>query len=351
MIEGLIKGIVYIQFQDVLGTTPLYWFPDELNEQLRMLCGIKAVTLLTGEESHIPKSLTTIPIPSRNMKAMLKFMKWEDKKRRGGIGQSTIVVLFHESDDVIFYKAKQYIEDVFDDSADRINFLEINHAPKIEFEKEILNLRKNIKYVLRDLKDKELIEKDSEAFPSINSINPQALDYKFKIVVSGEPRVGKTSTILRFTDNAFTRTYLPTLGVNISEKVIRTGKNLVQLILWDIAGQSKFERMRVHFYQGMEATLLIFDLTNKESFSRIKDWYEDIKKNMLQPKHIIGALIGNKSDLEDKREISYQKAEKLAEKLNLTYLETSALTGENINQMFLKITSQIIESIKSEDQI
>ncbi|TFF91874.1 MAG: GTP-binding protein [Promethearchaeota archaeon] len=351
MIEGLIKGMVYIQFQDIMGTTPLSWFPDELDEQLRMLCGIKAVSLLTGEESHIPKSLTTIPIPSRNMKAMLKFMKWEDKSRRGGIGQSTIVVLFHESDDVIFYKAKQYLEDVFEDHADRIKSLEIKHAPTVEYEREILNLQKHIKYVLRDLKDKELIKKDSEAFPSIDSINPQALDYKFKIVVSGEPRVGKTSTILRFTDNAFTRTYLPTLGVNISEKAIKINDQLVQLVLWDIAGQSKFEKMRVHFYQGMEATLLIFDLTNRESFFSVIDWYEDIKTNMLQPKRIIGALIGNKSDLEEKREVEYQMAVQLADKLNLNYIETSALTGENVNQMFLNITHEIIESIKSEDQI
>jgi len=347
MIEGLIKGLIYIIFHDIHGTNPKIWIPDELDEQLRILCGIKAISLLTGEENYIPKSLTTIPIPSRNLKAMLKFMKWEDKNRRGGIGEATIVLLFHESDDVIFYKAKQYLEDVFDDGAENIIDLEIKNAPISKLEQAIFNLRKNIKYVLRDLKDKELIKKESEAFPSIDEIRPESLDFKFKIVVCGDARVGKTSTILRFTDNAFTRTYLPTLGVNISEKAIKVNNYLVQLVLWDIAGQSKFEKMRVHFYQGMEATLLIFDLTNKESFRNIRGWYEDIKKNMLHPKPLIGVLIGNKSDLDDQREIPREVASNFADDLNLEYLETSALTGDNINQMFLKITTSIINSIKN----
>ncbi|TXT64138.1 MAG: Small GTP-binding domain protein [Promethearchaeota archaeon] len=346
MIEGLIKGLVYIIFHDVHGTNPKIWVPDELDEQLRMLCGIKAVSLLTGEESYIPKKLTTIPIPSRNLKAMLKFLKWEDESRRGGIGEATLVLLFHESDDVIFYKAKQYLEDVFEDTAQRIIELEVKKAPDEQTQKEVLDLRRNIKYVLRDLKDKELIKKESDAFPLVDEIRPEAIDFKFKIVVCGDARVGKTSTILRFTDNAFTRTYLPTLGVNISEKAIKINNHLVQLVLWDIAGQSKFERMRVHFYQGMEATLLIFDLTNAESFEHIEDWHNDIKKNMLQQKPLIGALIGNKSDLEDQREVSYNEASQFADELDLFYLETSALTGENVNQLFLKITREIIKSVK-----
>lgn len=349
MIEGLIKGLVYISFDDVKGTNPKIWIPDELDEQLRMLCGIKAVSLLTGEENFIPKSLTTIPIPSRNLKAMLKFMKWEDENRRGGIAESTLVLLFHEADDLIFYKAKQYLEDVFSDAKEKIIELELKNATNEEYQKEIINLQNNIRYVLRDLKDKELIRKESEAFPSIDEIRPETLNYKFKIVVCGEPRVGKTSTILRFTDNAFTRTYLPTLGVNISEKALKVNKDLIQLVLWDIAGQSKFEKMRVHFYQGMEATLLIFDLTNKKSFKNIREWYKDIKNNSLQTRSLIGALIGNKSDLKDQREVSYEEASEFAEELNLSYLETSALTGENINQMFLEISKEIIESLENLD--
>ncbi|MBD3194676.1 MAG: GTP-binding protein [Candidatus Lokiarchaeota archaeon] len=345
MIENLIKGIVYIQFDDVKGTVPSIWFPQDLDEQLRMLSGIKAVSLLTGEQSFIPKTIVSIPFPSRNLKGMLKFLKWNDKGRRGDIGQSAIILLFHEADDLIFYKAKNYLESLFRDVANRIIILEKNKAKPSEIQTEINLLRENIYNLLADLKEKELSKEQNKAFPTKSVIRPELIDFKFKIVVCGDPHVGKTSTILRFTRNAFKRTYIPTLGVNISEKTLEIDGNVVELVLWDIAGQSKFNRMRTHFYQGAEGVLLVFDLTESESFNNIKNWYQDIKKNTPGRHKIIGFIIGNKSDLENRRKVSHQSAVSLASQLNLEYIETSALTGENIQYMFETISKAILNSL------
>ena len=125
MIEGLIKGLIYIEFHDIKGTNPVVWTPSDLDEQLRILCGIKAVSLLTGEESYIPKELITLPFPSRNLKGMIKFLKWTDKSRRGNFGRSALILLFHEADDLIFYKARQYLESIFNDIISNIINIEL----------------------------------------------------------------------------------------------------------------------------------------------------------------------------------------------------------------------------------
>ena len=163
----------------------------------------------------------------------------------------------------------------------------------------------------------------------------------------GDPGVGKTSTILRFTDNAFIRTYIPTLGVNISEKNVKIDGNSVGLILWDIAGQSKFETMRKHFYKGTEAVILIFDLTNRKSFESIPKWYEDIKKYVISDTKIVGFILGNKEDLTESRLIGEKEVIKIAKKLNLDYIETSALTGKNVELSFHKIAEALINSKKN----
>ncbi|MBY9007357.1 MAG: GTP-binding protein [Candidatus Lokiarchaeota archaeon] len=345
MIEGLIKGLIYIEFHDIKGTNPLVWTPFNLDEQLRILCGIKAVSLLTGEESYIPKELITLPFPSRNLKGMIKFLKWTDKARRGNFGRSALILLFHEADDLIFYKAKQYLENIFDEIIGKIINIEIIKSKKNKIKEQIEKLAEKIKFTLQELRDKELIRDPSKEFPSLNDLRDEVIDYKFKIVVCGDPRVGKTSTILRFTNNAFTRTYIPTLGVNVTQKALKIDEKVIKLVLWDIAGQSKFSKMRIHFYQGAEGVLLVFDLSNKKSFDSVRRWYKDIEDNLKGRFKIIGFLLGNKNDLDDKRAINKESAIELANELNLKYIETSALTGDNVKNMFSSIANEIYKTI------
>ncbi|MCK4780342.1 MAG: GTP-binding protein, partial [Candidatus Lokiarchaeota archaeon] len=145
--------------------------------------------------------------------------------------------------------------------------------------------------------------------------------------------------------HAFIRTYIPTLGVSISEKNIKVNNDYVNLILWDIAGQSKFEIMRRHFYKGSEAVILIFDLTNLKSFESIPNWYNDVIKNLkMQNEELIGFILGNKEDLLDERKVSVEQANEIAKKLNLEYLETSALTGKNVEESFYKLAKALIKS-------
>jgi len=340
--KGLINAIVYTEIHDELGPNPVYWSPSKLPENIRMLVGIKTVTILTGDQGITPESLLIIPFPSLRLKGLIRYFEREDETRRGGYARSAITFLFKEEDDIIFYKYMVYLKAPFNEVARKIIELENQQADCERIFEEIKLLGDSVSKLLEDYRSKEIAPHSREEFPEHRDKKIDKVDFKFKLVVLGDPGVGKTSIILRFSDNAFLRTYIPTMGVNITEKSIRV-KKYVQIILWDIAGQSKFQTMRKHFYQGSEAIIFIFDLTNPISFNSIENWYNDVIKNMDKPLEMIGYILGNKSDLVDERKVQESEGLALAKELNLEYLETSALTGNNVEYVFFKIAEAIID--------
>ncbi len=344
MSSDLIHSIVYTDFDDVIGPNPLYYLPTELPENIRMLVGIKTITILSGDHGFIPDSLIIIPFPSIRLKGIIKYIERHDSSRRGNVAQSAITFLFKEIDDIIFYKYIDYLDAPFNEAARIIGELQSQNAPHEKILRELKHLQENIRALLVKLRAKESMQTSTKPFPEISTKQEKNAEFKIKLAVCGDPGVGKTSTILRFTDNAFSRRYLPTMGVSISDKLFRVKKNVIELILWDIAGQSKFELMRRHFYQGSEAVVLVFDLTNPISFSSIRDWEADLRKNISDEKVMIGYLFGNKCDMIKERKISNEDALQLANELNLIYIEISAMTGKNVEYAFYKIAEAVLES-------
>lgn len=340
MSEDIIKAIVYTSLDETIGPNPLLWIPLDLSEKIRMGVSIKTITMLTTDQGIVPNSLVIMPFPAFKLKGIIKYIEREDDSRRGGIALSSMALLFNEADDLIFYKYMDYLEPVFSESAKKLIDLENRDAKSDEIFIEIDNFRLKLTEILDDLYQKEKSTSELEAFPE-EELKKDLLESNFKIVVCGDPGVGKTSTVLRLTDNAFMRTYVPTLGVSISERLMEIGDKHVNLILWDIAGQSKFELMRRHFYKGTDAVILIFDLTNRKSFEGVSNWINDIKK---YEKDLIGIIFGNKEDLLDERKITGEEALKIAETLNLDYVETSALTGKNIEQSFYNVAETLFKS-------
>jgi len=342
--KGLINAIVYTEIHDALGPNPIYWAPSSLPENIRMLVGIKTVTILTGDQGITPESLLIIPFPSLRLKGLIRYIEREDESRRGGYARTAITFLFKEEDDIIFYKYMVYLKAPFNEAARNIIELENKQATNESIFEEIKLLGASVSKLLEDYRSKEISPHSSEEFPEYIDKKIEKVKFKFKLVVLGDPGVGKTSTILRFSDNAFLRTYVPTMGVNITEKSFRVKEDVLEVILWDLAGQSKFQTMRKHFYQGSEAIILIFDLTNPISFKNIKNWYADVIKNMDKQHKMIGYIFGNKSDLVDQRKVQESEVLAIAKELNLEYIETSALTGSNVEYAFYKIAEAVIET-------
>lgn len=345
--QGLITGIIYTEMDDVLGPNPKACAPQDLREDIKMLVSIKTITLLTGEEEHLPKGLVIVPFPSLNSKGLVQYIKWTDETRRGGNARVAILILFKEFDDVIFYKYKADLKPLFETYAQTIVNLEKLHADVDKLNTALQEFHDKIIDLLDRLKQQELAPRADEAFPTAE-IAKEDFDYRFKVIICGDPGVGKTSTVLRFTFNAFTRTYMPTIGTNISEKPIPISVNerdyLIQLIIWDVAGQTKFQTMRRHFYQGAEGILLVFDLTYQKTFDTIQGWYKDILSQLGPQAQLIGFLIGNKKDLEEERVITTEQGESIANELKFGYIESSALTGENVNEMFEMIAEALLKT-------
>ena len=346
MDESLVYGIIYTEVDEEVGPNPQIWEPIDLSDDLLIHVSIKAITLLTAEQGLIPESIAIIPFPSIGLKGLIKYIQFKDEDRRGGVGQAAITLLFNEVDDIVFYKGMEYFNPDFNEVAQNIVNIEESKAERKKIQKEIKNLGVKVLDILNDLRIKESKLQESEAFPEEYIEDKGKVDYQFKIIVCGDPMVGKTSTILRFTESAFDRKYIPSIGINVKDKIIRFKKSNIQLVIWDIAGQSKFETMRTAFYKGARGVLLVFDLTNPKSFDDIRNWHKDIKKHVDIQEQLIGFILGNKSDKVEEREITKKEAMALAKELNLEYIETSALTGDNVKESFYKMARYLYEKSK-----
>ncbi|MHA1783115.1 MAG: Rab family GTPase [Promethearchaeota archaeon] len=166
----------------------------------------------------------------------------------------------------------------------------------------------------------------------------------YKVIVIGDPAVGKTSLLTKFARNKFEEKYLPTVGVNIVKETLELNDDIkINLLIWDLAGQPQFYMLHRPYFNGADGMMLVFDITRSSTFSNVNNWYNTAVKYGLSG--IPRILIGNKIDLEDERKIILPMAEHLSEKLNAPYFETSALTGENVKNVFHKI-GELIYNVK-----
>lgn len=339
--KSLISSVIYIQLDDQIGPNPIICIPSDFTTVNKMHVSIKVVTVLSGEHGKVPESLVILPFPSLKLKGIIKYLKWEDAKRRGGIGQAAIAVLFEDVNDVVFYKYFEQLSSPFEEIGRKFKNLELKKARLEEYENEAKNVYIKVRTLLNELKIEETSEPTE--FPKLSLKDSTMIDYKFKIIVLGDPGVGKTSLILRYTNNAFRRSYIPTLGVHVSDKIFKINDAVVQLVIWDLAGQQKFDTMRHQFYMGSDGFILVFDLTDLKSFENISNWFLDIQNQFKEQENLIGCIIGNKSDLEEDIKIKFDNAKELSSYLNLNFFETSALSGSNVDNVFTQLAQSLYD--------
>ena len=161
-----------------------------------------------------------------------------------------------------------------------------------------------------------------------------------KIITLGETSVGKSSLIGYFIDQKFSYNYLPTLGFDFKVKKLElpNGKN-IKLKIFDTAGQERFKSMSLSHLKQIDGVLLIYDITNKESFDSVNKWMNDIRQHREKKLPIV--LCGNKCDLENKRIITKEMGKEKAEENDISFLETSCKDGINIDEAFLELVKLI----------
>ena len=171
-------------------------------------------------------------------------------------------------------------------------------------------------------------------------------EFVFKITILGDAAVGKTSLINQFVEGSFQEDYKPTLGANIVRKDVDLSEinAQIRLIMWDLAGQEKYNVIRSMYFQGCVGALVVYDITRYQTFENVESkWLKDFKKYVKKEGAYV--LIGNKIDLDVQRAVSKEEGEELAQKIQASdFIETSAKFGDNFEKAFKNLVFQILRN-------
>jgi len=169
-------------------------------------------------------------------------------------------------------------------------------------------------------------------------------DFLFKFIIIGDAGAGKSCLLHQFIENKFKKGTSHTIGVEFGSKIIQVGGRTIKLQIWDTAGQERYRSVTRSYYRGAAGALIAYDITNRESYNHLLHWLADARTLARADISIIN--VGNKCDLKDKRAVTYLEASRAAQENDVLFLETSALTGEGVEEVFIKVAKMILSKIE-----
>ncbi|KAF3858017.1 hypothetical protein F7725_011218, partial [Dissostichus mawsoni] len=174
---------------------------------------------------------------------------------------------------------------------------------------------------------------------AIISSMAKTYDYLFKLLLIGDSGVGKTCVLFRFSEDAFNSTFISTIGIDFKIRTIELDGKKIKLQIWDTAGQERFRTITTAYYRGAMGIMLVYDITNEKSFENIKNWIRNIEEHASSD--VEKMVLGNKCDINDKRQVSKDRGEKLALEYGIKFMETSAKANINVENSFLTLARDI----------
>jgi small GTP-binding protein len=174
-------------------------------------------------------------------------------------------------------------------------------------------------------------------------VSPSSKKYNFKVIFLGDAAVGKTSIVAKHVTATFRENYIPSLGANITSREYNIEGKDITLMIWDIAAQEAFSKVRQQYYNGTKAAFIVYDVTRPGTFENVVFWHDDLID--IIRKKIPMILIGNKNDL--RAVVQIQSGKRLADDLGADFIETSAKTGENIEMAFKKVIKKLLGAVST----
>ena len=174
------------------------------------------------------------------------------------------------------------------------------------------------------------------------------VDYIFKILIIGDSSVGKSNLLLRFSDNVFLDTFLPTIGVDFKIRNVTVGDKSIKLNIWDTAGQERFKTITAAYYKGAHGIILVYDITDRDSFNNVSSWLNEVRKHAGP--NVTRLLVGNKCDLEADRKVTFAEGKEFATSQGMGFMETSAKTRVNIDEAFMALTKRVYEALPESER-
>lgn len=168
-------------------------------------------------------------------------------------------------------------------------------------------------------------------------------DFLIKLLLIGDSGVGKSCCLLRFSEDSFTPSFITTIGIDFKIRTIELDGKRVKLQIWDTAGQERFRTITTAYYRGAMGILLVYDVTDERSFNNIRTWFSNVEQHATEGVNKI--LIGNKCDWEEKRVVSVERGQQLADELGIPFMEVSAKSNINVEKAFYSLASDIKKRI------
>jgi Ras-related protein Rab-8A len=171
-------------------------------------------------------------------------------------------------------------------------------------------------------------------------------DLLIKLLLIGDSGVGKSCLLLRFCEDQFTPSFITTIGIDFKIRTIDLDGKRVKLQVWDTAGQERFKTITTAYYRGAMGILLVYDVCDEKSFNNIRSWYSNVQQHASE--NVVLILVGNKSDMVDKRVISTEQGKALADELGIPFIESSAKTTDNVEETFFSLARRVKENVYSD---
>ena len=174
-------------------------------------------------------------------------------------------------------------------------------------------------------------------------------DHLLKLLLIGDSGVGKSNILLRYSDDSFTSSFITTIGIDFKIKNMTIADSKIKLQIWDTAGQERFRTITTAYYRGAMGILVVYDVTNEETFENVHNWLRQIDQNAGP--NVIRVLIGNKCDDEEMRQVSTQRGADMAKEFGIDFFETSAKLNINIGEAFGSISEDIVNRIRKNPEL
>ncbi|KAH7442454.1 hypothetical protein KP509_03G089700 [Ceratopteris richardii] len=176
-------------------------------------------------------------------------------------------------------------------------------------------------------------------------MNPE-YDYLFKLLLIGDSGVGKSCLLLRFADDSYLESYISTIGVDFKIRTVGLDSKTIKLQIWDTAGQERFRTITSSYYRGAHGIIIVYDVTDQESFNNVKQWLSEIDRYASE--NVNKLLVGNKCDLTARKVVDTQTAKAFADEIGIPFLETSAKNATNVEEAFLTMATEIKNRLASQ---
>ncbi|KAG5518581.1 hypothetical protein PMAC_002977 [Pneumocystis sp. 'macacae'] len=173
----------------------------------------------------------------------------------------------------------------------------------------------------------------------MNNLQTRNYDYLIKLLLIGDSGVGKSCLLLRFSEDSFTPSFITTIGIDFKIRTIELDGKRIKLQIWDTAGQERFRTITTAYYRGAMGILLVYDVTDEKSFNNVRSWVSNIQQYAAEDVNKI--LVGNKCDWEERRVISPEQGQNLAEEYGMLFLEASAKSNINVDKAFFVLSREI----------